>query len=196
MNTTASAASTLDDLAKVEGKAELINGRIVPLMPSGVLPTRIARRILRSLDDHVDGLGVGEAFGDNLAYAFRPPLSPLPSGRRSLSPDVSYYNGQLPADLMKFVDGPPTFAVEVRSEHDYGPAADGEYAEKRKDYFFGGTQVVWDVDPVAETVTCYRAADPLAPTVFRRGGMADAEPAVPGWRLSVDDLFGPRPAAN
>jgi hypothetical protein len=46
------------------------------------------------------------------------------------------------------------------------------------------------VDPVAETVTAYFAADPLTPVVFRRGELAHAEPAVPGWRLGVDDLFG------
>jgi Uma2 family endonuclease len=181
--------ATLDDLAKVEGKAELINGRIVHLMSSGVLPARVARRILRSLDDYAASSGVGEAFGDNLAYAFRPPLPALPTGRRSLSPDASYYSGPLPPNLFKFVDGPPTFAVEVRSEHDYGPAMDREYEDKRKDYFFAGTQVVWDVDPKAETITVYRISDPLTPVVFRRGDTADAEPAVPGWRLKVDDLF-------
>ena len=25
--------------------------------------------------------------------------------------------------------------------------------------------------------------------IFRRGEIADAEPAVPGWRMAVDDLF-------
>ena len=32
-------------------------------------------------------------------------------------------------------------------------------------------------------------AEPLVPTVYRRGAQADAEPAVPGWRLAVDELF-------
>jgi hypothetical protein len=45
------------------------------------------------------------------------------------------------------------------------------------------------VDPVAETVACYRAASPAHPTVFRRGQTADAEPAVSGWRISVDEIF-------
>jgi hypothetical protein len=48
---------------------------------------------------------------------------------------------------------------------------------------------VWDVDPEAETITSYTADAPDAPTFFRRGDTADAEPAVPGWRLSVDALF-------
>ena len=47
----------------------------------------------------------------------------------------------------------------------------------------------WDVDPKAELVRVYRAAAPNQPTVFSRGQVADAEPAVPRWRLSVDQVF-------
>lgn len=175
--------ATLDDLMKVDGKAELINGRVVRLMPTGTLPTRLAKRTLIALDPHVVALAVGEAFGDSLGYAVDPPL---PSGRQSFSPDVSYYLGPLPANLMRFIEGPPTFAVEIHSENDYGPSKEREHAEKRKDYFATGTLVVWDADPLAATVTAYSSADPLTPKVFGRGDTADAEPAVPGWRLSVD----------
>lgn len=178
--------ATLDDLMGVKGKAELIGGRIVRYMSTGMLAHRVTKRLFRRLDDFVMGLGRGEANGDNLGYAIRPPL---PSGRQSFSPDVSFYDGPLPPDLQDFVDGPPTFAAEVRSKHDYGPAKDRDYADKRKDYFFAGTIVVWDVDPVAKTITCYNASDPLTSTVFRQGDVADAEPAVPGWRLKVDDVF-------
>jgi Uma2 family endonuclease len=90
---------------------------------------------------------------------------------------------------MRFIEGAPYFAAEIRSENDYGPAKDREHEEKRADYFETDTQVVWDVDPVAQTVTCYVATDPHNPTVFRRGDTANAEPAVPGWCLVVDTLF-------
>jgi Uma2 family endonuclease len=170
----------------VKGKAELIGGRIVRYMPTGLLPNRVARRIVRSLEDYATQTGIGEAFTDMMGYALDKPLL---SGRQSFSPDASYHVGPFPADLMKFIPAPPTFAVAVRSENDYGPAKDRDYAIKRKDYFFAGTLAVWDVDPLGKTVTLYRAADPTAPVVFRPGDTADAEPAVPGWRLKVDDLF-------
>jgi hypothetical protein len=35
----------------------------------------------------------------------------------------------------------------------------------------------------------YTADTPKKPTVFRRGDVADAEPAVPGWRIPVDEVF-------
>jgi Uma2 family endonuclease len=90
---------------------------------------------------------------------------------------------------MRFNDGPPGFAVEVRSENDYGAAAEAEITSKRADYFQAGTLVVWDVDLLATTITVYRG-DPNVPVaVFRRGDAADAEPAVPGWRIGVDEVF-------
>ena len=91
---------------------------------------------------------------------------------------------------MRFIEGPPTFAVEVRSENDYGPAVEAEYAAKRDDYFQAGSKVVWDVDPIARTIHCYTPSAPTRPRVYRKGDPADAEPAVPGWRVDVDWVFG------
>jgi Uma2 family endonuclease len=91
---------------------------------------------------------------------------------------------------MRFFEGAPVFAVEVRSEGDYGPKAEEKMAEKRADYFAAGTQVVWDFDLLSETpVRVYRAGDPDNPELYRRGEVAEAEPALPGWSMPVDDLF-------
>jgi Uma2 family endonuclease len=187
MTTVTTSLATLADLMEVEGKAELIGGRIVPIMPSGFWPGKVARRITRSLEDFAALTGLGEPIADNVGYGF---VQALPSGRQSFSPDSSFFIGTLPGNRMRFIQGYPVFAVEVRSENDYGPAKDREYEEKRKDYFFIGTQVVWDVDPIAETVTVYRLPDPSIPVAFHRGETADAEPALPGWRLRLDDIFG------
>ena len=62
-------------------------------------------------------------------------------------------------------------------------------AAKRRDYFAAGTLVVWDVDPVAERIHVYRAADPDRATTYARGQVAEAAPAVPGWRPLVDPFF-------
>jgi len=177
--------ATLDDLYREEGKAELIGGRIVRFMASGHLPGAVAEEIFVSLRQHARSSGRGVAHADGIGFA----VPELPSGRESFSPDASYYVGPLPRNVMRFIEGAPTFAVEVRSENDYGPAAEAEMAAKRVDYFMAGTQVVWDVDPVAETVTAYGASDPRKPVVYRKGDTADAEPAVPGWRMTLNDIF-------
>jgi Uma2 family endonuclease len=185
MSSVIQTAATLDDLRRVDGKAELILGRVVPLTPTGYKPNRVAGAIYRGLDDHAQATGVGVAFTDNMGFT----VPELSSGRQSFSPDASYYIGPPPQDEMDFVDGPPTLAVEVRSKGDYGPAVEAKMAAKRADYFEAGTKVVWDVDPEAELIQCYRAQAPDRPTVFAVGQTADAEPAVAGSRLSVDRVF-------
>ncbi len=169
-----------------DGNAELIGGVVVPIEPCGYFPGVCCRRILRSLEDHATHVRCGEVFMSGLVYGLP---TPLVYGRQSFSPDVSYYIGLLPENRMSYVRGRPDFAVEVRSENDYGSTPDREYAEKRTDYFEAGTLVVWDVDPLNKTVTAYTATAPTTPIIFRPGETAHAEPAVPGWRLSVDALF-------
>ena len=177
--------ATLEDLYREKDKAELIGGRIVRYMPEGDLPSTVAMEITMSLYAHAKQTSMGLAKSGSIAYA----VPELPSGRESFSPDASYYDGPRPLNRMRFIEGPPKFAAEVRSENDYGPAAEVEMAAKRADYFQAGTLVVWDVDPLAERIDVYRATDPTRPQSFHRGEIADAEPAVPGWRLAVDDLF-------
>lgn len=176
--------ATLDDLMRTEGKAELIGGRVVEFMASGRIPSRIAFRIARFIDGYAEEAGQGEAFADGVGYAVRE----LSSGRESFQPDASYYLGPEKA-TMKFIPAPPTFAVEVRSEGDYGPAAEVDIAAKRADYFEAGTAVVWDVDCDAREIRAYRHDAPENPVVFRLGDEAHAEPALPGWRASVDRIF-------
>ena len=188
MSSTTETAATIDDLYRVEGKAELIAGRIVRQMATGRKPNRVALRITRSLDDHAEATGRGEAYTDNIGFV----VPVLASGRQSFSPDASYFLGPFPSNDMRFLQGPPTFAVEVRSENDYGPAAEAELAAKRRDYFEAGTEVVWDVDPLADRIHVYRKDSPDPPVTFGPGDEADAEPAVAGWRVSLDWIFSPR----
>ncbi|HEY2410807.1 MAG TPA: Uma2 family endonuclease [Pirellulaceae bacterium] len=178
--------ATLNDLYRVEGKAELVNGRIIHYVASGDLPSEIAFEIAVRLRAYAKERGSGKAFSDGLGYAMIPPLS---SGRQSFQPDASYYTGPLPKNRMRFIEGAPDFAVEVRSEDDYGPAAEVEMAAKRADYFEAGTKVVWDVDPLAATIASYTAASPQPAKIFSLGQVADAERAVPGWRLKLEEIF-------
>lgn len=113
------AGATLDDLYRTAGNAELIGGRIKKLMAAGHIPACMGFNIARSLFDHAAKIKKGRAYPDNVGFA----VAELPSGRESFSPDASYYDGPLPANLMRFIEGPPNFAAEVRSENDYTPAA-------------------------------------------------------------------------
>src|SRR5262245_62117211 len=118
--------ATVADLHRTEGRAELVGGRIVRLPYFGCKPGDIVGNVAFNLNEYERRTGRGEVGTATLAYV----VPPLPSGRESFSPAVSYY-------------------VE----------------------------------------TAYRG-DPHTPVaIFRRGDVADAEPAVPGWRMPVDEIF-------
>jgi Uma2 family endonuclease len=173
--------TTIDDLMRVPGKAELVGGEIVLMSPTGGLPGFAGGKIYGSLDRHATATKSGYALPDNVAYKVNLPH------RESLSPDASLYTGTL---TMSYLVGAPIFAAEVRSEYDYGQTAEREMRQKRADYFACGTLVVWDVDLMSDTpIKAYPATDPDNPRLFHRDEVANAEPAVPGWTMKVDDLF-------
>ena len=179
--------ATIEDLYHLpdNGKAEIVDGELIPMPPTGDEPGYAGDEIFVSLRQYTRRTGTGRAVGDNKAFVVNLP------NRKTFSPDAAFFTGE-PAG-MKFFQGAPIFAVEVRSENDYGSGAERELSKKRTDYFAAGTLVVWDVDLLSsDVIKVYRASDPDRPTVYRRGGIAEAEPAVPDWRMPVDDLFPKR----
>ena len=179
------AEATVDDLYRVpeNGKAEIVNGELVLMSPTGGVPGRAAGKIFISLHEYERRVGGGYAFPDNVGFIVNLP------NRRSFSPDAAFYKGEMRGGL--FLEGAPVLAVEVRSTDDYGPAAEKRMAQKRADYFAAGTVVVWDVDVLREKVVrVFRASAPENPTMYTGSNAAEAEPALPGWMMPVDDMLG------
>lgn len=176
--------ATIEDLYRISGKAELVNGEIAFMSPTGRLPGYAGDEIYAALREYARRTKRGYAVGDNKSFVVNLPH------RKSFSPDAAFYVGSGDPMSMKFYPSAPIFAVEVRSEGNYGPAADREISAKRADYFATGTQVVWDVDVLRENVVrVYRKDDPDRPTIYHQGQIAEAELAVPGWTMPVDSLF-------
>lgn len=175
--------ATVEDLYRVRdrGKAEIVKGEVILMSPTGDMPARAGGAVYVSLRG-VERRAGGRAYPDNVGFRVNLPH------RKSFSPDAAFYTG--PPTGMKFLEGAPPFAAEIRSENDYGREAEAEIAAKRRDYFAAGTLVVWDVDLLSgDVVRVYRASDPDNPMIYRRGDVAEAEPAVPGWTMPVDELF-------
>ena len=176
--------ATIEDLYRVpeNGKAEIVNGELVLMAATGFLPGRASGEIYVSLREYERRTKTGYALPDNVGFIVNLP------NRKSFSPDAAFYIGQ--PTRGKFLADAPVFAAEVKSENDYSEAAEAAMANKRRDYFAAGTLVVWDVDVLkAEVVRVYRASNPDQAQIYRRGEVAEAEPAVPGWVMAVDDLF-------
>ncbi|HET6422942.1 MAG TPA: Uma2 family endonuclease [Planctomycetaceae bacterium] len=171
-----------DQLSRIEGKGEIVDGKVVEMTGTGPWPGDVATLILLALFQYSKRTKQGHAVGDRNTFRVNLPH------RFSFSPDVAYHTGsRIP---MKYYEGAPAFAVEVRSENDYGRWSEREMAQKRADYFAAGTLVVWDIDLLSnDVVRVYRATSPEEPTIYRPGDTAEAEPAVPGWTMPVNDLL-------
>jgi Uma2 family endonuclease len=163
-------------------KAEIVNGGLVLMRPAGGRPGYAGDEVFASLREYAQRTRTGWAVGDNKAFVVDMPH------RASFSPDAAFYVGPPPTN--RFYQGAPVFAVRVRSENDYGTKAEEELAAKRADYFTAGTRIVWDVALESpDVIRAYYAETLDQPVIFRRGDLAHAEPAVPGWNMSVESLF-------
>lgn len=172
--------ATVEDLLAVDDKAELVNGQIVVMGGEGRATNLPKQLIWMALYFHELEHGGGCAVGDKGVF-----LVKLPN-RESFCPDASWFTGTVTDPT--FV-GAPALAVEIRSLGDYGLRAERNMAAKRAEYFSAGTAVLWDVDVLREQVIRVYRPDDAEPTIYRRGEIAEAEPAVPGWRFPVDELF-------
>src|SRR5690349_7504374 len=95
--------ATVEDLYRVEEhrKAELVNGELVLMSPTGGLPGYAAAEIFVSLRAYAQRTQTGHAIPDNVGF-----IVDLPN-RKSFSPDAAFYAGNL---TMKFLEGAPVFA--------------------------------------------------------------------------------------
>src|SRR5918912_1182250 len=155
------ARATIDDLYHIpeNAKAELVNGELVLMSPTGADPGFAGDEVFVSLREYARKTKLGRAVGDNKAFRVDLP------NRESFSPDAAFYVG--PNPRMKFYEGAPVFAVEVRSENDYGTRAEERMAQKRADYFAAGTRVMWDVDLRSpDVIKAYGADAPAHPKIF------------------------------
>src|SRR6266403_4293777 len=75
--------ATIDDLFRIEGKAELVNGEIVHMPATGGLPGYAGDEIFASLRAYVKRTKRGRAIGDNKAFRVRL------AHRESFSPDAA-----------------------------------------------------------------------------------------------------------
>lgn len=93
--------ATVEDLYRLPGnqKAELVNGEVVLMSPTGDFPGKASGRIYASLDQYERRTKSGHAYPDNVGFRVNLP------NRGSFSPDAAFYRG--PRGGMKFLEGAP-----------------------------------------------------------------------------------------
>jgi Uma2 family endonuclease len=172
--------ATVADLLKPEnGGCELVEGTLVE-KPVGLEESFLAASLITIINNFVIPRNVGYVTGEAGFYE-------LPGGTVR-GPDVSYTSWDRLVDRRRPTDpiplDVPNLVVEVLSPSN----TQREMELKRQEYFGGGVQLVWEIDPRQRTVRVYTALDKfldLSPTDTLVG-----DPVLPGFILPLAELFG------
>ena len=102
--------------------------------------------------------------------------------------DLAFISAELAAatpETVFLIDGPPILAVEILSPSNHWE----EVTDKVQEYLTAGVALIWVLDPVFRTVQVY--GPDAKPVLFNDGHELSGEPHLPGFRVSVADLFAP-----
>ncbi|MEM1061786.1 MAG: Uma2 family endonuclease [Planctomycetota bacterium] len=102
------------------------------------------------------------------------------------APDVAFYRGGDDVlDTAAYPEIAPALAIEILSPGN----TPGEMLKKTAEYFAAGTELVWIIDPQTRTATVHTAPDEA--TRVEPDGVLDGDDVLPGFRVTLADLFPP-----
>ena len=184
----ASSITTADQLLKAGdiGRCELVRGNLVMMSPAGSNHGFVASHIHIAIGYFVRKHGLGDVATAETGFVIRrnpdtvraPDVAFVQQSRLSLSQSEGYFPGA------------PDLAVEVLSPSD----AASEVLAKVEDWIEAGTRAVWIVDPRRHTVTIHRPNAPLR--VYRESDSIDDEPLLPGFSITLQEIFRTGGLAN
>ena len=188
----ATAAEPLDAAAETppevvetepEGLYEVIDGQVVEIEPMGAFESWIASRLFQAMVTTPGVVDRGRAAVEMLVRIASTP-------RLDLRPDLAFVSfDRWPAarqvPRVAAWEVVPDLAVEVVSPTN----RTGDDLQKVDHYFRAGVRLVWLVLPNVSRVYVYESPSSLR--VLSRGDALDGGAVLPGFRLTIDDLFGP-----
>jgi Uma2 family endonuclease len=173
-------AEELLELPTGEGKRyELVEGELRTMMAGGAEHGRVASTALVLLGTHVRATGSGVTFGAETGFV----LASDPDTVRG--PDaafVSRAHADAVGRTVEFWPAAPDFAIEVISPGDAFRGVES----KAIAWVTAGATAILVLDPARRTATVYR---PGGEVRTYTEGTLDLSDAVPGWRVSLADLF-------
>jgi len=161
-------------------RRELVRGQLRVMTPAGAEHGRVAMRVGQLLANHVDEHVLGVALAAETGFV----LAHDPDTVRA--PDAGFVSKERAEEAgrtARFWPGAPDFAAEVLSPGD----SFTEVEEKALMWLGAGTKAVLVLDPERQTATVYRGQGEAR--VHVGDETLDLSDAVPGWQVSVRELF-------
>ncbi|HWB11731.1 MAG TPA: Uma2 family endonuclease [Pirellulales bacterium] len=174
--------ATIRDLIDVEQKegrlCELVAGVLLE-KPMGYSESLLATLIVEMLNAFVRPRNLGHVTGEAGTLELMPDLVRFP--------DVAYISwNNLPGGERPKERGPrvvPNIAIEILSTSN----TPKEMAEKRREYFEAGVDLVWEIDPQRRSATAYRSATDFE--TLTEHDHLKGEAVLPGFELRLADVF-------
>jgi Uma2 family endonuclease len=175
--------ATEQDVVDIEAREnrlfELVDGVLVE-KPVGYEESLLAMFLGTALTEFVEDKKLGWVTGEAGMMRVLPGQVRMPDigfVSRARAPD-----GRRPKGPVASIS--PDLAVEVLSASNTA----AEMTRKRREYFEGGTRLVWLVDPIARTVAVYTSPEtPIA--ILQEHDTLDGGELLPGFALSLRTLF-------
>ena len=173
-------AEGLLELPRGQLRHELIQGELREMAPAGHEHGRLAAIITASLIQHVLKNKLGAVYAAETGFK----LTANPDTVRA--PDVAFVAADRLNNLPDtgYFPGPPDLAVEIISPND----RHSDVEEKVEMWLFYGVRMVFTLNPQTRTATVYRSLDEIR--MVRGEGRLGGEEVVPGWALSLAEVFG------
>ena len=175
---------TADELWRLPddgARRELLDGRLRVMAPAGFEHGRVAGEVLGLLREHVRRLQLGITPAAETGFV----IGHDPDTVRA--PDAAFVAKERYAAIgptEHYWPEAPGFAVEVVSPGD----TEAEVEAKAHAWLDAGTKAVLVLDPARRAATVYRGRDDVR--TYGRTDAVDLADAVPGWKLTLSELFG------
>lgn len=162
-------------------RRELVRGELRTMNPAGHPHGRVAMRVGSHLFQHVEENGLGAVYAAETGFI----LSRNPDTVRA--PDAAFVRRERVEEVEEttgYFPDAPDLVVEVVSPGDAYADVEGKVAA----WLRAGTRMVILADPSNRAVRVHRS--PTDVTTLTESGEIDGADVVPGWRMSVQKLFG------
>jgi Uma2 family endonuclease len=175
--------TTANDLLRMPDdgfRYELVRGELRKMSPAGHKQGRIAMKVATPLDTHVTANDLGAVYAAETGFL----LSSDPDTVRA--PDISFVSRERlddVGDVEGYWPGAPDLVVEVMSPGD----TYGEVEGKVLEWLDAGARMVVVVNARKHSVSAYRSLTDIV--VLTENDTLDGADIVPGWRMSVKDIF-------
>jgi Uma2 family endonuclease len=160
------------------GPCELVDGRIIPLSPTGGEHGTIEGNIAYLLNSYIRPRSLGWVLtGEVGIYTRHDP-------DRVRAADVAFVaKNQIDTIPSGFLDIPPELVVEVVSPSDRWQ----DLRDKMDEYFLIGVQTLWIVEPKTRTIMVY--SSPTTATKYDKAETVAASETLTGLEVSVSEIF-------